>query len=153
MELEPGDTVCIAGGYEMLDFKEGLVAVIHITGVTGDNPGSVFGVVESQVSVREMIINKTEDESPVSRSFRFNTGAVPPGDYLAVIVFGVADVKVSPEDHFYPGDMPAAGDGVARRVRTREIEGMTITENTGIIGKTIVESHGKGLIKVFICWR
>jgi len=67
-----------------------------------------------------------------------------------VTVFGIADVKVDPTANFTSGEIITVGNGFARKVQTTEINGITIAENTGIIGKTLEDSHGKEKIKVFV---
>ena len=72
------------------------------------------------------------------------------GDYLSVIVFGQADVKVDSKEAVKAGDALVAGNGYARKVQTREIEGITIAENVGILGKALEDSNGKETIKVYV---
>ena len=70
------------------------------------------------------------------------------GDYLSIVVFGTADVKV--EGNVKSGESLTVGDRSARKVKTTEINGITIAENTGILGKALEDSNGKGTVKVFV---
>jgi len=148
--LEPGDLVCISGGYEENVLGEECVPVVNISKANGKNSKAIFGVVESQVYIREKTEEIEDGETLVQKSFRFSDEIIKSGDYLSVIVFGIADVKVDPDENYNSGEMLTAGEGFARKVQTREIEGIIIAENTGILGKALEDSHGKEKIKVFV---
>ncbi len=148
--LEPGDLVCISGGYEENVLGKNSVPVVNITKANGKNSKAIFGVVESQVYIREKTEEMEDSEIFVKKSFRFSDGIINPGDYLSVIVFGIADVKVDPNENFNSGESLTAGNGFARKAQTREIEGITVAENTGILGKALENSKGKEMIKVFV---
>ena len=100
--------------------------------------------------IREKLEELEDAESALQKSFRFSDEIVKPGDYLSVIVFGIAEVNVDPNVNIYSGDILTTGNGIARKVQTREIAGITIAENTGIIGKALEDSDGKNKIKVFV---
>jgi len=72
------------------------------------------------------------------------------GDYLTIIVFGPADVKVDNNSDIKTGESVVADNGGARKIRTTEINGITIAENTGILGKAMEDSKGKDIIKVYV---
>jgi len=148
--LEPGDLVCITGGYEENVLGEECVPVVNIAKANSKNSKAIFGVVESQVYIREKTEVMEDGETQMQKSFRFSDEIIKPGDYLSVIVFGIADVKVNPGEMIKSGEVLTAGDGVARKVQTREIEGITVAENTGILGKALEDSKGKDKIKVFV---
>ncbi|MDO9577316.1 MAG: hypothetical protein Q7J16_05485, partial [Candidatus Cloacimonadales bacterium] len=149
--LKPGDLVCISGGYEENVLGEGGIPVINIEKADSRNSAAIFGVVEYKVYVREEIEEIEEMEegrTEVQKSFRHADGDAMQGDYLSIIVFGPADVKVNGE--VKTGESVIAGDGYARKIKTTEINGITIAENTGVIGKALEDSRGSGMLKVFV---
>jgi len=148
--LEPGDLVSISGGYEedVLGAKSPIV--VNVAKANGKNSQSLLGVVESRVYVHEKTDETTEGKSIQQKSFRFMKGKIDQGEYLSVIITGIAEVKVNPEEFINSGELLAAGEGYARKLQTRTIEGMIIAENTGILGKTLEDSKGKDKIKVFV---
>ena len=148
--LEPGDLVCISGGYKSNTLGEESPLVMNVSKANGKNPQSIFGVVESKVYIHERTKEMGEGEPTAQKSFRFKEGNIGQGDYLAVVVFGMADVKVNPHEPISSGEAIVAGSSVARKARTTEINGITFTENTGIIGKALEDSNGKEKIKVFV---
>ena len=84
------------------------------------------------------------------KSFRYAEGAISNGDYLTIIVFGPVDVNVDSRANIKIGESVVAGDGVARKIRTTEVNGITMAENIGILGKALEDSNGKGKIKVYV---
>ncbi len=147
--LEPGDLVCIAGGFEknMLGDE---VPVINIIKASSKKSTSIFGVVESRVYIHEESEELKNGETKIQKSFRFSDEEIQSGDYLVVIVLGTVDVKVDPTENIQSGETLTVGDGFARKVRTRVIEGITVAENIGILGKALEDSNGKNKIKVFV---
>lgn len=147
--LEPGDVVCIAGGTEENVLEGWGYPVINISKADNTNSQAVFGVVEYNVAIREKEIAVPEGEAAeIRKSFGYTDGNISPGDYLSVIVFGQAEVKVN--EAVNAGDALVAGNGGARKVITTEVNGITIAENTGILGKALEDSNGKDKIKVFV---
>jgi len=150
--LEPGDIVCIAGGVQQdVLSKEGIPAV-NIEKAGKDNSKAVFGVVEYKVVIGEHNKGADMDGQPVIiRQFEHADGNVSPGEYLSVVVFGQAEVNIDSKEPLKAGDALVAGNnGAARKVKTTEINGITIAENTGIIGKVLENSPGKGKTLVFV---
>ena len=149
--LESGDLVCIAGGYEenVLGEEDDLPVVL-VKKANLNNSEAVIGVVEYKVFVREDFEEFEDGKTDIQKSFRYKKGSISSGDYLSVIVFGPADVKVDSKEEIKSGQMLASGDGIARKVETREIDGMLIAENVGVIGKALENSNGRDKIKVFV---
>jgi len=150
--LETGDVVCIAGGLERNVLDGEGYPVINIEEANQLNAQAVFGVVEYKVTVSEEIEEAGDDESgtEIKKRFRYANGSVYSGDYLSVIVFGQAEVNVDSKEAINAGDPLVAGNGAARKVKTTQINGITITENTGILGKALESSSGKEKISVFV---
>jgi hypothetical protein len=149
--LQPGDLVCIAGGYEEDALGEGEFSALNVVKANARNSAAIFGVVESKVSIHEKVQVFAEGVAETQKSFRSAEGDVRPGDYLAITVFGPADVKVDSREMIRAGELLAAADGVARGVRTVKVDGVTLAENSGILGKALEDSNGGEKIKVFVC--
>ena len=108
-----------------------------------------MGVVEYKVYIREDGLH-VEDGIKTRKSFQYADGDVYPGDYLSIVTFGVADVRVDSDESISAGEPLAAGDGSARKLRTTEVNGIMIAENTGTVGKALEDYDGSGTIKAFV---
>ncbi|MCD4734886.1 MAG: right-handed parallel beta-helix repeat-containing protein [Bacteroidales bacterium] len=149
--LEPGDIVCIAGGCEPDILGGDGFPVPKLNKATKDNSHAVFGVVEYKVTIKEKKFETPEGKTPkIWKSFKHANGNVKPGDYFSVIVFGQTEVKVNSSEPLKAGDALVAGNNGARKVKTTEINGITVAENTGTLGKALEDSDGKDKIKVFV---
>lgn len=146
--LESGDIVCLTG-YEENVLGVSNVPLINVSKADSYNSNAVIGVVEYRVSVS----TKTETSSEktiVWKSFRHVEGNAGPGDYISIITEGPADVKVEFRENINIGESLTAGNGLAEKVRTTEINGITVAENVGILGKALEDSNGKSKIKVYV---
>ena len=148
--LESGDLVCISGGYDENVFEENCVPIINISKANSSNSQAISGVVEYKAYIREDVEEMEDGKTEIQKSFRFVEGNIMPGDYLSFIVFGPADVKVNRNESIVSGEILTAGNGNARKVQTTEVNGITIAENIGILGKALEDSNGKGMMKVFV---
>lgn len=145
--LEAGDVVCIAGGYTENVLGEGETTV-NVEKANSRNTSAVFGVVEYKVAIEE----EPDERNPgqTLKSFAHADGTIGSGEYLSVIVFGLANVKTDGRSPIKSGEALTAGNGFARKVQTTEINGITVAENVGTIGKALEDSNGKETIKVFV---
>jgi len=145
--LESGDLVCISGGYEKNVLGEECVPVVNITKANSNNSQSIFGVVESRVYIREKAEELEDSEILVKKSFRFSDEIIKPGDYLSVIVFGIAEVNVDGKENIKSGQKltVSESDGTARTIISSDN-----WADTGILGKALEDSNGKNKIKVFV---
>lgn len=126
--------------------------MINVIKASKDNAQAVFGVVEYKVTINEEITDLDGEDPRIEKSFGYQPGNAGKGDYLSVIVYGPADVNVSSSDMIESGDSVVAGNGSVRKVKTTEINGITIAENTGIVGKALESAHG-GKMKIFVTCR
>jgi len=146
-DLDSGDLVCIADGFEENVLGQDDSPLMHITKASDENAGAVIGVVEYKVRIHE----KLEESSAVRKSFCFDPGKILNGDYCSIIIIGPADVKCEAHQLIKPGDtLTAGGEGAARKVRTRDLDGILVAENVGTIGKAMEHSEGTGKLKVFV---
>ena len=73
-----------------------------------------------------------------------------PGDYLSVIVFGPADVKVDTDTEIKIGEPVVVTNNGVRKRKTTRVNGIKLTENTGIVGKALENSQSSDKLKVFV---
>jgi hypothetical protein len=140
-----------------------------VTGVTAPIPGSevplplvlladagayngVIGVVQSRM-VWEVAPGK---EAEGEMSMHSVDGAAQPGDYVALIVYGVAQVRIDPGAQIAAGERLTASDaaGIARPLMQQEINGMTVVEGAPVIGIALAAPvEGQDTIPVFVTLR
>ena len=145
--LEEGDIVCLSGGFNENVLGEDSFAVVNVSKANKNNSESVFGVVAYKVNIREDIQEMEDGKIEVEKSFRYTGGKVNPGDYLSIIVFGQADVRVAKNSNIKAGKKITVSetDGKAREIqRTDDLW------TTGILGKALEDSNGKDKIKVYV---
>ena len=143
--LEAGDLVCIAGGYVENVLGEEGVPVVNIEKANSANSSAVFGVVEYKVYIREEVEELEDGRTEIQKSFRHADGNVGTGDYLAIVVFGPADVKVDSRLDIKTGEkLTVADNGIARSINDED------NWRVGILGKALEDSDGKGSIKVYV---
>ena len=144
--LEAGDIVCLSG-YENNVLGNSDIPIIKITKANGNNSQAVIGVVEYKVHIKEEI----EDEGKrVTKSFRYAKGNATKGDYVSIIVLGPANVKIKSKENIKTGELLTAENGLAKKTKVVEFEGITVAENVGILGKALENSNGKDKIKVYV---
>jgi len=152
--LKAGDVVCIAGGMENnIDGTENLFA-INLEMANDGNRQAVFGVVEYKVKIKTNVnedkladnqVRRTED-----KSFAYADGDIYSGDYFSVIILGPAEVNVDSKTNIKVGDNVCIGNNGVSSQRVTEINGISIAENVGILGKAIGKSSGSGKMLVYV---
>jgi hypothetical protein len=83
-------------------------------------------------------------------------GPAQPGEYVSLIVYGVAEVKIAANSDIAAGQRLTASDlaGRARALQTREVDGMTVTEGAPVIGIALAATTpGRDTIPVFVTLR
>ena len=146
--LEPGDIVCIAGGLEENVLNGAGFPVVNISKATKSNSQAVFGVVEYKVTIREDMEDAPEGKIPeLKKSFEHADGNVMQGDYLSVIVFGQAEVKVSDSKSIQAGNKLTVSETAGK---ARTLNSQDSWAETGILGKALENSAGNGKITVFV---
>ncbi|HJR91714.1 MAG TPA: hypothetical protein VJ938_04695 [Acidimicrobiia bacterium] len=145
--LSPGDVVAVTGVAQPLAGSgERLPAVTtaSATGFTG-----MIGVVESRM-VFEAPAGKDE---PALQSVE---GAAQPGEYVSLIVSGVADVKVSSTSGISEGTRLTASDsaGRVRALETRQVDGIEVAEGAPVIGIALESpAEGATTVPVYVTFR
>ena len=147
-ELENGDIVCLTG-YVDGSVADSDIPIIKVEKANRNNSAAVIGVVEYKVYEREEADEK-DGKIVYTKSFRFAEGNAHRGEYVSITIVGPADVKVNSRENFKKGESLTSGNGLAQKVKTTKINGITIAENVGILGKALEDSNGKDKIKVYV---
>lgn len=146
-ELTAGDVVAVVGVTDPLPGSQPdlpLVRLAHETQFTG-----LIGVVQSRM-VWEPAPGKEE------YSLHSVSGSAKSGDYVSLVIYGVAQVKVAPGSNLKVGDRVTASDraGAVRGLQTRTLDGMVITEGASVIGIALAAPvKGQDTIPVFVTLR
>ncbi len=142
--LEPGDVVAVRG-ITHTDWPNTPV-VVDVELAAG--PDAVIGVVVG----RAELDNDEEEKDEVGLVPR--EGSAQPGEYVSIIVSGLAEVKASAvAAPIKEGMRLTAADlaGHARAVRTVEVQGVQIAENTPVLGIALESLEaGQDLIWVLV---
>ena len=83
-------------------------------------------------------------------------GPCQPGDYVALTVLGVAEVRIEPEAELQPGMRLTASavPGAARPLRSESLNGMTVSEGAPVLGIALAAPQaGEHTIPVFVTLR
>ncbi len=148
--LTPGDVVAVAGMADPLPGGVTLLPMVRLAGApefTG-----VIGVVESRMVWEAAPGKELEGE----KSMHSADGPAQPGDYVSLIVYGVAQVKVSAATAIHAGDRLTVSDvaGQARPLQARMVDGMMVVEGAPVIGIALSEPvEGQDTIYVFVTLR
>ena len=93
-------------------------------------------------------------EEEGAMAMRSDPGPAGPGDYVAIVIAGVANVKVAEGVSVAAGERLTAGQsGGARALKSSVINGMTVTEGAPVIGVALESSSGGTLIPVHVTLR
>jgi hypothetical protein len=109
----------------------------------------VIGVVE-----KRMLWASTPGKE--EHSLQGADGPAQPGEYVSLIIYGVAEVKIAPDSEIAAGQRLTASDlaGRARALQVRQVDGMTVTEGAPVIGIALATpSLDRETIPVFVALR
>lgn len=148
--LTPGDVVAVDGLAEALPGAHNALPLVRLaddrqfTGVIGVVTGRlVYGVAPGKEAEGEM-------------SLQSGPGPAQPGDYVALTIYGVAEVKLQPGTAVQAGERltAATAAGQARPLQTRTLEGMVVTEGAQSIGVALESAAaGQTSVAVFVTLR
>lgn len=148
--LTAGDVVAVTGAGEALPGGHNALPMVRRADQATYN--GVIGVVDSRM-VWALAPGKEEEGA---ESLQSAEGAAQPGEFVSLIVYGVAEMKVSPNSDIRAGQRLTASDlaGRARALQTRQVEGMTVTEGAPVIGIALAAPQaGQETIPVFVTLR
>lgn len=146
-ELVPGDVVAAVGfGAGMPGSIELVPAVIAADGATRE---AVIGVVHSRMALVPVPGDKKGLDSVGLHSV---PGVAVEGDFVAITVQGVALARVAPDAVIESGQRLTASDdaGLARSLRTVEVDGVTLAESAATIGVALGVPTEEGLVPVYV---
>jgi hypothetical protein len=148
--LTAGDVVAVTG---VADALPGSVAPLPVVRLADASKFTgVIGVVESRM-VWEVAPGKEEEGE---MSLHSATGPAKSGDYVSLIIYGVAQVKVDASAGIVAGERVTASSlsGQVRALQTRTVEGMVVTEGAQSIGIALAApTEGQTTIPVFVTLR
>lgn len=145
--LEIGDVVAVTGAGDALPGGHNALPLVRRADAATYN--GVIGVVE-----RRMIWAPAPGKEEYS--IQGADGPAQPGEYVSLVIYGVAEVKVAPGSNIAAGQRLTASDleGQARALQTRQVDGMTVTEGAPVIGIALAApSPGKATIPVLVTLR
>lgn len=145
-DLERGDLVAAAGLEAPIPGgTERLVQVTRANAATG----GLVGVVASRMVYAVAPGKEAEGEM----SLQSADGPARSGDYVALIVTGVADVKLAAGARVAKGARLTAADagGAARPLRMESLNGMPVSEGAPVIGTALEDAvPGAGTVPIFV---
>ncbi|MCB0041846.1 MAG: hypothetical protein KDE23_19315 [Caldilinea sp.] len=150
--LTAGDLVTAAGVAEPLSGSTVHVPLVRLA--DGAATG-VVGVVESRLVLVEhgVAAQPVEEEAqsePSPPELRSTAGPAQPGDYVALTIYGAAQVKVQNGEALQPGQRVTVGaDGAVRALQTRTVEGMEVSEGAATLG-VVLEAPKDGMVWVLV---
>lgn len=148
--LSPGDVVAASGVTDPLPGSVTPIPLVRLADSVTNN--GVIGVVESRMVWEVAPGKETEGEM----SMQSAEGPAQPGEYVSLVIYGIAQVRVDPAFQITPGERLTASElaGMARSLKTRDIDGMIVVEGAPVIGialSTLVA--GQETIPVFVTLR
>ncbi|MCC6190694.1 MAG: DUF2190 family protein [Anaerolineales bacterium] len=145
--LELGDVVAVAAAGKPMPGGTDSLPLVRLAD-SAEHTG-LIGVV-SQRMVWALAPGK-EDEGAMA--MQGAEGPAEPGDYVMLVVAGVAQVKVAPGAPITAGERLTADGlpGHTRALQTRIIEGMRVTEGAPVIGVALeTPAEGQATIAVYV---
>jgi acetyl/propionyl-CoA carboxylase alpha subunit len=94
-------------------------------------------------------------EAEGEMSMHSAAGPAMPGDYVALVIYGITEVKVASGANIAAGDrLTVAEAGQVRALQTRTVEGMVVTEGAQVVGIALATPvAGQETIPVFVTLR
>jgi hypothetical protein len=149
--LSPGDLAAAVGmSAETIPGSAVPLPLVRLAEAVANN--GVIGVVQSRM-VWEAAPGKEEEGE---MSLHSASGPAQPGEYVSLIVYGIAQVKIDPAATIAPGERLTASDlpGMARSLMKQEINGMVVVEGAPVIGIALsAPVAGQDTIPVFVTLR
>lgn len=145
--LEPGDLVTVSGVDDSLAGTT--MAILRVRRAEPGSAEAIIGVVEAGATV----VGSAKEGQYLESAERVE-GPATPGDYLFLVVHGLAEVKAdAAAGAIAAGQRLAAADrpGHARLLQTRTLDGMLVSEGAQVLGIALAPlDRGTGLIPVFV---
>jgi hypothetical protein len=147
--LALGDVVAAVGVGDPLPGSTIPLALVGLADTTIAR--GIVGVVEGRMALTPEPQHEGEQQQELVLDLRSAEGPAQPGDYVAVTVLGVAQVKVQDGEAIQSGQRltVSATPGQARALQSKIIEGMMVTEGAPVIGAAL-EAAKDGLVWVLV---
>jgi hypothetical protein len=148
--LEVGDVAAVAGMADALPGAQNAIPMVRLA--DDEQFTGVIGVVTGRM-VYDVAPGKGDEGA---MSLQSAEGPANPGDYVALVIYGIAQVKLQAGTAVQVGERltTSAVAGQARTLETRQLEGMVVTEGAQTIGIALeTATAGQELIPVFITLR
>ncbi|OGO38126.1 MAG: hypothetical protein A2W35_01695 [Chloroflexi bacterium RBG_16_57_11] len=128
--LSPGDLAAVSGVTEPIPGSSVPMPLVRLADAT--TYSGVIGVVKSRMVWEAGPGKEAEGEM----SMHSADGPAQPGEYVSLIVFGIAQVKVDPTMQISPGERLTASNlaGMARPLMKQDVNGMLVVEGAPVIG-------------------
>lgn len=149
-DLGPGDVVAVSGTGETVPGGQTRLPLVRLAQAP-EYTGAI-GVVQSRMVYAVAPGKEPEGEMSLTSA----DGPARPGDYVAIVVLGVTQVKVTPGAAIKAGDRLTVSEipGLARSLQTRLLDGMVVTEGAQAVGIALASPRdGEAAIPVFITLR
>ncbi len=143
--LAAGDVVAAAGVTDPIPGATNRLALVQLA---GRDATGVIGVVAGRMEWRLAEGKEAEGEMVLMPA----EGAARDGDYVSLVVLGVADVRVARGASIGKGTRLTAADagGAVRALRTESLNGMAVSEGAPVIGVALDDSRGRDTVPVFV---
>ena len=148
--LSKGDLVAVTGVGNPLPGSTSALPLVTRADLSVNN--GVIGVVQSRMLFESAPGKEAEGEM----SMHSAEGPAQPGEYVALVVYGVAELKVDGSSAINAGDRLTASSitGLARALHSQQINGMLVNEGAPVIGIALSTLEaGKETIPVFVTLR
>jgi hypothetical protein len=147
--LAVGDVVAVTGVTDPI--PGGTVPLTQVRAADGAAFTGVVGVVASRMAWEAAPGKEAEGEM----SMHSASGPAMPGDYVALVIYGITEVRVAPGASIAAGDRLTVADaGQVRALQTRTVEGMVVTEGAQVVGIALAAPvEGQESIPVFVTLR
>jgi len=148
--LSPGDLAAVTGVAETLPGGNVPLPLVRQADALSFN--GVIGVVSSRM-LWKLAPGK---EAEGAMSMQSAEGAAQPGEYVSLVIYGVAEVNVDPDAVISTGGRLTASSlaGTARPLASQVINGMTVVEGAPVIGIALATpAPGQKTIPVFVTLR
>ena len=142
--LEPGDMVTILGTE-----ASGVDSTPVVWKVASASSGqAVVGVVGGKA---EMVTEQSKRPNELGKTLVPREGSAAPGEFVTVIIYGPAQVKVSGSGKVAIGERLVVDDlGMARALMTTEVNGIQVAESAPTIGIALDTPDVNGLVWVLV---
>jgi hypothetical protein len=147
-DLYPGDVVTAAG---VADPLPGSSVPLPLVQLAGNGMSGIVGVVESRF-VFTSVPHPGGVDSGERLELRSAEGPANPGEYVALTILGVAQVKTDlAQENIQPGSRLTGADaGYARPLKTVSVDGITLAESAATIGIALSTPDEQGMVWVLV---